>query len=202
MNTGQHECKNCGASLERRSDGRIAVCMYCGSGESIPEDSGSGNKQANEALRAIHESKRQAAESERRARLDPLFKTTKYVDLAMLLDENAPDYAQNMADLQGAEIRAIRQSNVIGGTFLASLAFLVCVGTVGHLLSTRQNHGVQMSPPARQTFPGQIFPGKKAGCCAKAAKEGKNCPHLCCFEAAKKQKNCENCKGTNEEKKQ
>ena len=44
-------------------------------------------------------------------------------------------------------------------------------------------------------------PGKVAGCCAKAAKDGKTCEHPCCVEAAKDHKNCEKCKGTNEEKK-
>lgn len=44
-------------------------------------------------------------------------------------------------------------------------------------------------------------PGKVAGCCAKAAKDGKTCDHPCCVEAAKDHKNCEKCKGTNEEKK-
>ena len=44
-------------------------------------------------------------------------------------------------------------------------------------------------------------PGKVAGCCAKAAKDGKTCDHACCVEAAKANKNCEKCKGTNEEKK-
>ncbi len=44
-------------------------------------------------------------------------------------------------------------------------------------------------------------PGKVAGCCAKAAKDGKACDHACCVEAAKGNKNCEKCKGTNEEKK-
>ena len=44
-------------------------------------------------------------------------------------------------------------------------------------------------------------PGKVAGCCAKAAKDGKTCDHACCVEAAKGNKNCEKCKGTNEEKK-
>ncbi|MBI5802466.1 MAG: hypothetical protein HZA92_17290 [Verrucomicrobia bacterium] len=43
--------------------------------------------------------------------------------------------------------------------------------------------------------------GKQAGCCAKAAKDGKTCDHACCVEAAKGNKNCEKCKGTNEEKK-
>lgn len=41
-------------------------------------------------------------------------------------------------------------------------------------------------------------PGKVAGCCAKAAKDGKTCDHACCVEAAKGNKNCEKCKGTNE----
>jgi hypothetical protein len=40
--------------------------------------------------------------------------------------------------------------------------------------------------------------GKVAGCCAKAAKEGKKCEHECCVKAAKEGKNCEKCKGTNE----
>ncbi len=44
-------------------------------------------------------------------------------------------------------------------------------------------------------------PGKVAGCCAKAAKDGKACDHACCVEAAKNKKNCEKCKGTNEEPK-
>lgn len=43
-------------------------------------------------------------------------------------------------------------------------------------------------------------PGKVAGCCAKAAKDGKTCDHACCVEAAKDKKNCEKCKGTNEAK--
>jgi hypothetical protein len=43
-------------------------------------------------------------------------------------------------------------------------------------------------------------PGKQAGCCAKAAKDGKTCDHPCCVEAAKAKKNCEKCKGTNETK--
>jgi hypothetical protein len=44
-------------------------------------------------------------------------------------------------------------------------------------------------------------PGKVAGCCAKATKDGKTCDHGCCVEAAKANKNCEKCKGTNEAKK-
>jgi len=40
--------------------------------------------------------------------------------------------------------------------------------------------------------------GKVAGCCKKAAAEGKKCEHACCVEAAKAGKNCEKCKGTNE----
>ena len=44
-------------------------------------------------------------------------------------------------------------------------------------------------------------PGKVAGCCVKAAKDGKECSHPCCVEAAKDKKNCEKCKGTNTEKK-
>lgn len=40
--------------------------------------------------------------------------------------------------------------------------------------------------------------GKVAGCCKKAAAEGKKCEHPCCVEAAKAGKNCEKCKGTNE----
>lgn len=43
-------------------------------------------------------------------------------------------------------------------------------------------------------------PGKQAGCCAKAEKEGHTCTHACCVEAAKNHKNCEKCKGTNEPK--
>jgi len=42
--------------------------------------------------------------------------------------------------------------------------------------------------------------GKVAGCCAKAAKDGKACDHACCVTAAKDKKNCEKCKGTNEKK--
>ena len=44
-------------------------------------------------------------------------------------------------------------------------------------------------------------PGKVAGCCAKATKDGKICEHECCVAAAKEKKNCEKCKGTNTEKK-
>lgn len=36
---------------------------------------------------------------------------------------------------------------------------------------------------------------KKAACCEKAAKEGKECGHECCAEAAKAGKNCEKCGG-------
>ncbi len=36
---------------------------------------------------------------------------------------------------------------------------------------------------------------KKAACCEKAAKDGKECGHECCAEAAKAGKNCEKCGG-------
>ena len=47
----------------------------------------------------------------------------------------------------------------------------------------------------------KIPPGKVAGCCAKAAKDGKTCGHACCVDAAQANKNCEKCTGTNEEPK-
>jgi hypothetical protein len=37
---------------------------------------------------------------------------------------------------------------------------------------------------------------KVAGCCAKAAKDGKACGHECCVAAAKAGKNCEKCGGS------
>ena len=37
---------------------------------------------------------------------------------------------------------------------------------------------------------------KIAGCCAKAAKDGKACGHECCVTAAKEGKNCEKCGGS------
>ena len=37
---------------------------------------------------------------------------------------------------------------------------------------------------------------KVAGCCAKAAADGKKCTHECCVEAAKAGNNCEKCKGS------
>ena len=37
---------------------------------------------------------------------------------------------------------------------------------------------------------------KAAGCCAKAAKDGKTCTHECCVAAAKDGKNCEKCGGS------
>lgn len=42
--------------------------------------------------------------------------------------------------------------------------------------------------------------GKTAGCCAKAAADGKTCEHGCCVAAAKEGKNCEKCGGKNEKK--
>jgi hypothetical protein len=39
---------------------------------------------------------------------------------------------------------------------------------------------------------------KEAGCCAKAAKDGKACTHGCCVEANKAGKNCERCGGSGE----
>ncbi len=36
----------------------------------------------------------------------------------------------------------------------------------------------------------------KAGCCTKAAKEGKACTHGCCVEAAKLGNNCTKCGGS------
>ena len=37
---------------------------------------------------------------------------------------------------------------------------------------------------------------KAAGCCAKAAADGKTCSHPCCVEAAKAGDNCTKCKGS------
>jgi hypothetical protein len=39
---------------------------------------------------------------------------------------------------------------------------------------------------------------KEAGCCTKAAKDGKACAHGCCVEANKAGKNCEKCGGSGE----
>ncbi len=36
---------------------------------------------------------------------------------------------------------------------------------------------------------------KTAGCCTKAAKDGKACGHACCVTAAKDSKNCTKCGG-------
>ena len=37
---------------------------------------------------------------------------------------------------------------------------------------------------------------KVAGCCTKAAGEGKTCSHACCVEAAKAGNNCTKCGGS------
>ncbi len=37
---------------------------------------------------------------------------------------------------------------------------------------------------------------KLAKCCAKAAKDGKECTHACCVEAMNAGKNCEKCGGS------
>ena len=39
---------------------------------------------------------------------------------------------------------------------------------------------------------------KQAGCCKKAAKEGKTCDHDCCVKAAKDGKECSKCGGSGE----
>lgn len=36
---------------------------------------------------------------------------------------------------------------------------------------------------------------KKAACCMKAEKDGKDCSHACCVEAMEAGKNCEKCGG-------
>jgi len=71
---------------------------------------------------------------------------------------------------------------------LAAVAFAVALSTT---LALAADKAADKKAP----------PGKVAGCCAKAAKDGKACDHACCVEAAKGNKNCEKCKGTNEEKK-
>ena len=42
---------------------------------------------------------------------------------------------------------------------------------------------------------GAAAESKVAGCCAKAAGEGKKCSHECCVAAAKEGNNCTKCKG-------
>ena len=37
---------------------------------------------------------------------------------------------------------------------------------------------------------------KKAGCCVKAEKDGKECSHACCVTAMEAGKNCEKCGGS------
>ena len=66
---------------------------------------------------------------------------------------------------------------------LAAVAFAVALSTTLALAADKE---AKKAPP-----------GKVAGCCAKAAKDGKTCDHPCCVEAAKDHKNCEKCKGTN-----
>ncbi len=68
---------------------------------------------------------------------------------------------------------------------LAAVAFAVALSTT---LALAADKAADKKAP----------PGKVAGCCAKAAKDGKACDHACCVEAAKGNKNCEKCKGTNE----
>lgn len=72
---------------------------------------------------------------------------------------------------------------------LAAVAFAVALSTTLALAADKKDDA-KKAPP-----------GKVAGCCAKAAKDGKTCDHACCVEAAKGNKNCEKCKGTNEEPK-
>lgn len=96
-------------------------------------------------------------------------------------------------ELQGAETGSISKKDRSVLRCLGwSCAFLLFVGSVYVLQNARQNIGVHMSPPVRQTGA-----PKRAGCCAKAAMQAETCPHLCCSEAAKKQKNCEKCGGAN-----
>jgi hypothetical protein len=49
---------------------------------------------------------------------------------------------------------------------------------------------------AGAVFAAEKTGGKPAGCCAKAAKEGKACTHSCCVEAAKAGNNCTKCGGS------
>jgi hypothetical protein len=42
--------------------------------------------------------------------------------------------------------------------------------------------------------------GTPAGCCAKAAADGKSCTHACCVQAAEAGKQCEKCGGKNQKK--
>jgi hypothetical protein len=51
--------------------------------------------------------------------------------------------------------------------------------------------GVSFAADAKKDAPA----AKVAGCCAKAAKDGKACGHECCIAAAKAGKNCEKCGG-------
>ena len=44
-------------------------------------------------------------------------------------------------------------------------------------------------------FAAEKTEAKAAGCCTKAAKEGKTCNHGCCVEAAKAGNNCTKCGG-------
>jgi len=46
------------------------------------------------------------------------------------------------------------------------------------------------------SFAAEKSDNKAAGCCAKAAKEGKTCTHACCIEAAKAGNNCTKCGGS------
>lgn len=49
---------------------------------------------------------------------------------------------------------------------------------------------------AGYVFAADKVENKVAGCCAKAAGEGKVCAHACCVEAAKAGDNCTKCKGS------
>ena len=49
---------------------------------------------------------------------------------------------------------------------------------------------------AGYVFAADKVESKVAGCCAKAAGEGKVCAHACCVEAAKVGDNCMKCKGS------
>ena len=77
------------------------------------------------------------------------------------------------------------------------MKFVKVLAAVAFAVALSASLALAQDKPADKKAP----PGKVAGCCVTAAKDGKACAHACCVIAAKDNKNCEKCKGTNEVKK-
>ena len=73
---------------------------------------------------------------------------------------------------------------------MKSLKFVLAAGALA--IGAALVHAADTKPA-----PAPAPEAKPAGCCAKAAKDGKACEHPCCAAAKKDGKNCDRCGGTN-----